>query len=195
MTPPLKVLVILGSVRHGRRSERVATFVMGRLAAVEGIAAELVDLRELNLPIMEERFGMIEPTPPNVAELEAKIVGTDAIVIVTPEYNRGYPGVLKNAIDYFFKQYKRKVVAFVTVSDGGRGGVNAWAQLVSVFVRMGAIVLPPNVEVERVHETFAEDGTALDPIYIKRTDFMIAELVWLASRVREAVPPVPPVPH
>lgn len=182
---PLNVLVILGSVRRGRMSERVATFVMGRLALVEGITAELVDLRELNLPIMEERFGMIEPTPPNVAALEAKMVATDAIVIVTPEYNRGYPGVLKNAIDYFFKQYRRKVVAFVTVSDGGRGGVNCWAQLVTVFVRMGAIVLPADVEVERVHESFAEDGTAIDPIYIKRTDFMISELVWLTSRVKD----------
>ena len=165
-------------------SERVATFVMGRLAATGDIAAELVDLREINLPIMEERLGRIEPTPPNVAELGAKIEQCDAIVIVTPEYNRGYPGVLKNALDYFFKQYKRKVIALVTVSDGGRGGVNAWAQLVTVLVRMGAIVLPPNVEVERVDQSFAEDGTALDPIYIKRTDFMIAELVWLTSRVR-----------
>lgn len=184
MSPPLKVLVILGSVRRGRMSERVATFVMGRLAVVEGITAELVDLRELDLPIMEERLGKIEPTPPHVAELGAKIEQTNALIIVTPEYNRGYPGVLKNAIDYFYKQYKRKVVAFVTVSDGGHGGVNAWAQLVTVFVRMGAIVLPPTVEVERVHESFAEDGTPLDPSYIKRADFMIAELVWLASRVK-----------
>ena len=181
---PLKVLVILGSVRQGRMSERVATFVMGRLAAADGISAELIDLRELNLPIMEERLGKIEPTPPNVAELGAKIEQCDALVIVTPEYNRGYPGVLKNALDYYFKQYKRKVVGLVTVSDGGRGGVNCWAQLVTVLVRMGAFVLPPNVEVERVHESFAADGAALDPVYIKRTDFMIAELVWLASRVR-----------
>ena len=183
---PLKVLVILASIRQGRMSERVATFVMGRLAAVENISAELVDLRELNLPMMEERLGRIEPTPANVAQLGAKIVGTDAIVIVTPEYNRGYPGVLKNALDYYFKEYKRKVVALVTVSDGGRGGVNCWAQLVPVFVRMGAIVLPPNVEVERVDKSFAEDGTAIDPIYLKRTDFMIAELVWLTSRVKIA---------
>ena len=58
-------------------SERVATFVMGRLAAVDNLSAELIDLRELNLPMMEERLGKIEPTPPNVAELGAKIVGTD----------------------------------------------------------------------------------------------------------------------
>jgi azobenzene reductase len=182
---PLKVLVILGSVRQGRMSERVATFVMARLEAAGGISPELIDLREINLPIMEERLGKIEPTPPNVAELGAKIEQCDALVIVTPEYNRGYPGVLKNALDYFFKEYRRKVVALVTVSDGGRGGVNAWAQLVTVLVRMSAIVLPSNMEVERVHESFAPDGTAVNPFYIKRADAMISELVWLASRLRE----------
>jgi NAD(P)H-dependent FMN reductase len=183
--PPIKVLVILGSVRHGRMSERVAKFVMARLALVRDVQAELVDLLELNLPIMEERLGKIEPTPPPVAELGAKIVATDAIIIVTPEYNRGYPGVLKNAIDYYFKEYRKKVVGLVTVSDGGRGGVNCWAALVPVFVRMGAIVSPPNVEVEHVDKIFAEDGTPSDPVYLKRTDFMISELVWLTSRVKQ----------
>jgi NAD(P)H-dependent FMN reductase len=181
---PIKVLVILGSVRNGRMSERVAKFVMSRLALVENVEAQLVDLLELNLPIMEERLGRIEPTPPPVAELGAKIVATDAIIIVTPEYNRGYPGVLKNALDYYFKEYRKKVVGLVTVSDGGRGGVNCWAQLVPIFVRMGAIVSPPNVEVEHVDKSFGEDGTPVEPIYVKRTDFMISELVWLASRVR-----------
>jgi azobenzene reductase len=183
---PIRVLVILGSVRQGRMSERVAKFVMARLALVHDVAAELVDLRELNLPIMEERLGRIEPTPPPVAELGAKIVATDAIIIVTPEYNRGYPGVLKNALDYYFKEYRRKVIGLVTVSDGGRGGVNCWAALVPIFVRMGAIVSPPNVEVERVDKAFAEDGTPVEPFYVKRVDFMISELVWLTSRVKQA---------
>ena len=102
---PLNVLVILGSVRRGRMSERVATFVMSRLAATEGVTAELIDLRDLDLPIMEERLGRIEPTPAHVAELGAKIEQADGLIIVSPEYNHGYPGVLKNALDYFYAQY------------------------------------------------------------------------------------------
>jgi NAD(P)H-dependent FMN reductase len=180
----LSILVILGSVRRGRNSERVATFVMSRLAAVEGVSAELIDLRDLNLPIMEERLGRIDPTPPHVADLGAKIEQADALIIVSPEYNHGYPGVLKNALDYFYAQYKRTPVALVTVSDGGHGGVNAWAQLVTVFVHMGAIVLPKTVAVSHVEKAFAEDGTPHEPSYIKRTDGMIAELVWLASKLR-----------
>ena len=175
--------MILASVRQGRMSERVATFVMSRLAAVEGVSAELVDLRELNLPIMEERLGKIEPTPPNVAELGAKIVATDAILIVA-NTTADIRVCSRTRSTTTSRNTNAKVVALVTVSDGGQGSVNCWAQLVTILVRMGAIVLPPNVEVERVDKSFAESSTALDPIYVKRTDYMIAELVWLTSRVK-----------
>ncbi len=184
--PPLKILVILGSVRRGRMSERVATFVMNRLAANDAVAAELVDLRALDFPIMEERLGRIDPPPPGVAELGAAIQGADALIIVSPEYNHGYPGVLKNALDYFYAQYKRTPVALVTVSNGGHGGVNAWAQLVTVFAQLGAIVLPQTIAVSNVDKSFAEDGTPLEPAYVKRTDGMINELVWLARRLNKA---------
>lgn len=184
--PPLKVLVILGSVRRGRMSERVATFVMSRLAANAAVSAELVDLRALNLPIMEERLGRIDPPPPGVAELGAAIESADALVIVSPEYNHGYPGVLKNALDYFYAQYKRTPVALVTVSNGGHGGVNAWAQLVTVFAQLGAIVLPQTIAVSNVDKAFAEDGTPLEAAYVKRTDGMVNELVWLARRLNKA---------
>lgn len=166
-------------------SKRVATFVMNRLAAAEGISAELVDLAVLDLPIMEERLGKIDTPPPGVPELGAKIEAADALVIVSPEYNHGYPGVLKNALDYFYAQYKRTPVALVTVSNGGHGGVNAWAQLVTVFVQLGAIVLPATIAVSNVEQTFSPEGEPLDPAYVKRTDRMISDLVWLATRLKD----------
>lgn len=181
----LNVLVILGSVRRGRMSERVATFVMARLAAAGNINAELVDLEALDLPIMEERLGRIDPAPAGVPELGAKIQAVDALVIVSPEYNHGYPGVLKNALDYFYVQYKRTPTAIVTVSNGGHGGVNAWAQLVTVLTHMGAIVLPVTVAVSHVEKSFSPEGEALEPAYVKRTDGMIAELAWLAGRLKD----------
>ena len=180
----MKVLVLLGSVRNGRMSERVASFVMQRLATLEGVSTELADLGAIDLPIMEERLGRIDPPPPGLEALGAAIAGADALVIVTPEYNHGYPGVLKNALDYFLPQFKRKPVALVTVSAGGHGGVNAWAQLVTVLVFMGAIVLPQTVAVSKVQDAFGPDGTALDAAYEKRVDGMLAELRWLASRLR-----------
>lgn len=182
---PLRVLVILGSVRQGRMSERVATFVISRLVAAAGVSVELIDLRALDFPIMEERLSHTDTPPPGVAELGQKIAGADALVVVSPEYNHGYPGVLKNALDYFYKEYRRKPIALVTVSSGGHGGVNAWAQLVTVLVNVGALVVPKTLAVSHVERSFAEDGTALDEAYVKRAESMIEELIWLATRVRD----------
>ncbi len=184
MSNPIRVLVLLGSVRRGRKSDRVAAFVMSRLASLDGVAAELADLQAIDLPVMEERLGRVEPEPEGLAALGKAIADADALVVVTPEYNHGYPGALKNALDYFLPQFKRTPVAIVTVSGGGHGGVNAWAQLVPVLVYMGAFVLPQSVAVSKVQDSFAADGTAIDTAYEKRVDGMLSELVWLATRVR-----------
>ncbi len=180
----MKVLVILGSVRRGRMSDRVATFVMQRLAAQPEVEAELADLGEIDLPVMEERLGRIEPPPPGLVALGAAIKAADAVVVVSPEYNHGYPGALKNALDYFLPEFKRTPVALVTVSGGGHGGVNAWAQLVTVLVYMGALVLPQTVAVSKVQDAFDEHGNAVDQAYVKRVDGMLTELIWLAGRVK-----------
>lgn len=180
----MRVLVILASVREGRMSERVATFVMQRLARLEGISATLADLAAIDLPIMRERRGRIAPAPAGLDDLGTAIAGADALVIVAPEYNHGYPGVLKNALDYYLEEFTRKPVALVTVSGGGHGGVNCWAQLVTVLVYMGAIVVPRTVAVSRVTDAFAPDGTAVDTAYERRVDAMLADLAWLSAKLR-----------
>ena len=184
MSQPLRVVVLLGAVRRGRQSERVATFVRQRLALRADATVDSVDLAALALPVMEERLGRIEPPPPGLVEFGAAIERADAVVIVTPEYNHGYPGALKNALDYLYPQFRRTPVALVTVSAGGHGGVNAWAQLVTVLAFMGAIVLPQTVAVAKVQDAFGADGTALDPAYVRRVDAMLDELLWLAGRLR-----------
>lgn len=165
-------------------SGRVAAFVMQRLAAMPGIEPQLADLAEIQLPVMEERLGRIDPPPPGLAALGAAIAGANGIVIVSPEYNHGYPGALKNALDYFLPEFRRTPVALVTVSGGGHGGVNAWAQLVPVLVYMGAFVLPQTVAVSKVQDAFDAEGNAVDLAYVKRIDGMLAELRWLAERVQ-----------
>jgi len=81
-------------------------------------------------------------------------------------------------------EFKRTPVALVTVSGGGHGGVNAWAQLVPVLVYMGAFVLPQTLAVSKVQDAFDAEGNAVDQAYVKRIDGMLAELRWLAERVK-----------
>ncbi len=177
------VPILLGSARRSRQSERVARFVLDRLRRVEQVETELLDLHAYDFPIMEERLRHRDDPPPRLEEFSAQIRRADGLVIVTPEYNNGYPGVLKNALDYLLPEFRRKPVGIVTVSAGGFGGVNCLAQLRLVLLGMGALPVPAALPVSRVRESFAADGTPLDRSYEKRAEKFIAEVLWFADAV------------
>src|ERR1700679_787108 len=119
--------IIVGSTRRDRQSIKVAQFVLKKLQERPGVETELLDLLEYNFPIMEERLHRRDDPPPRLEEFGGKIGRADSFVIVTPEYNTAYPGVLKNALDYLLPEYERKPVGIVTVSAGVYGGINCLA--------------------------------------------------------------------
>src|SRR5215831_3923421 len=100
--------IILGSIRRNRESIKVARLVMRRLQQRPSVETELLDLKELDLPMMEERLRFRDDAGPNILEFSAKIARATSILIVTPEYSGSYPGVLKNALDYLRPEYRRK---------------------------------------------------------------------------------------
>src|SRR3989441_6946851 len=151
--------IIAGSTRRDRQSIKVARFVFSRLQKRNGVETELLDLLEYNFPMMEERLHHRDDRPPGLQEYAEKIARADSLIIVTPEYNNGYPGVLKNALDYLLPEYERKPIGIVTVSAGGYGGINCLAQLRLVTLGMGAFPIPENLAGSRVHDSFREDGT------------------------------------
>ena len=133
-----KVQLIIGSTRQNRLSPSIASWIEAQIAKHEGLELEVVDLKDLNLPLFDE------PMPPSMAPGESasakawatKVSSADAFIILSPEYNAGYPGVLKNAIDYLKQEWHNRPVAFVTYGFGG--GVSSAAQLRQVFARIGA---------------------------------------------------------
>jgi NAD(P)H-dependent FMN reductase len=151
----------------------------------EGVETELLDLLEYNFPIMEERLHHRDDPPPRLKEYADKIARADALIIVTPEYNNGYPGVLKNALDYLLPEYERKPVGIVTVSAGGFGGINCLAQLRLVTLGMGAFPIPESLPVSRVRDSFKEDGTPNDPAYEKRAAVFLDEVLWFAEAIAD----------
>jgi len=172
------VPTLLGSTRRGRMSERVARFLVGQLQQTGKAQTELIDLAELNLPIMEERLHERDDPPPGLVGFGERVGKADALLIVTPEYNGGYPGVLKNALDYLYPEYRRKPVGIATVSNGPFGGMNCLALLRPIFLRMGAVPIPASFPVPRVQDAFEADGTPKDPAYPKRAQSFLAELLW-----------------
>lgn len=181
MTAPLRIPVLLGSVRRGRRSLRVARFAAGRLEAA-GAEAPLLDLAEIDLPIMEERLHKRDDPPPGLVGFSRAIRSADAVVVVSPEYNGSWPGVLKNALDYIHGEWFRKPVGIVTVSVGRFGGVQLHNHLQLFFLRVNALPVA-GMNVADVERAFGEDGQPLEPRYEKSFAAFIETLEWYAGAI------------
>lgn len=184
--------IIAGSTRRDRQSIKVARFVLARLRQRPGVETELLDLLDYNFPIMEERLHRRDDPPPRLQEYADKISRADSLIIVTPEYNNGYPGVLKNALDYLEPEYERKPVGIVTVSAGGFGGINCLAQLRLVTLGMGAFPIPESLTVSRVHDSFREDGTPNEAAYEKRAAVFLDEVLWFTEAIADRKAKTPP---
>ena len=178
----LTLPVLLGSVRRGRQSEKVARFVRNRLEG-EGYEAPLLDLRAYGFPIMEERLHMRDDPPPGLEEFSERIRAADGVVVVSPEYNGGIPGVLKNALDYLAKEWTRKPVGIVSVSAGGFGGVQVQSQLQLFFLRVKALPIA-TLSISHVAKSMADDGTPTEPKYEKGFGRFRETLVWYAELMK-----------
>ncbi len=185
MSASLKIPVLVGSVRRNRQSPRVARWLQGILDDNDRVSSELLDLEELALPIMEERLRMRDDPPTGGVRLSEAVAAGDGLVIVTPEYNSGYPGVLKNALDYLLPELKRKPVGIVTVSAGGFGGASCLAQLRQVLLAMGAAPIPASLPISRVAEAFDQDGPSESAIVDRAARFVDELLWWVEAVVRQ----------
>ena len=152
--------VILASVREGRAGEKIAEWFMEEAGKLDmGVNLGLIDLKEINLPSMNE------PVSPKTSSDYAfdhtkkwsKIVrGFDGFVILTPEYNHGYPGSLKNALDYLYEEWSGKPVGLV--GYGGGGAPFARKYLRDVFDVIELVPLEEEVSIRKIWKAFGEDG-------------------------------------
>ena len=132
----LKVGVIAGSTRPNRKSADVAKWVLEAARKRSDAEYELVDIKDFELPLLDE------PMPPSMGKYQqphtkrwaVKIASLDAFVFVSPEYNHGIPGALKNAIDFLFAEWNHKAAGFV--SYGAAGGARAVEQLRLVLAEL-----------------------------------------------------------
>ena len=185
MTPSThRMPVVVGSVRRGRLSIRVARFMQNKLRDA-GIEAPLLDLAEIDLPIMEERLHMRDDPPPGLASFAQAIAESDGVVVVSPEYHGSIPGVLKNALDYLRGEWDRKPVGIVTVSGGGFGGVQVHNHLQLLFLRLKALPVAA-IAVSNVAASFDEDGVAQEERYEAGFSRFLETLAWYARAIGAA---------
>jgi NAD(P)H-dependent FMN reductase len=108
----------------------------------------------------------------------------DALVIVTPEYNHSFPGLLKHILDSCLKEYIHKAAGIVGVSAGPFGGVRAIQDFLPVIRELGLVNIFWDVNFSNVSKVFDESGKLLDPAFIERADKFLNELIWMGKALR-----------
>jgi NAD(P)H-dependent FMN reductase len=189
------IQIIVASTRDGRRGERVAAWFDGVARAREDMRIELLDLLAWDLPWY--RDAVVPPRGQYREEATlrwaAKVAEADGYVLVTPEYNHGYPAALKNALDHLYAEWNHKPVTFVTYG-GSAGGVRAAEQLVQVTVELKMAPLRPQVHIPMAARIFGRDASGeVEPRHVDAANVALRELAWWARALRaaraEGVPP------
>ena len=175
---PIFIPVILGTARQGRASEHVARFVLEEVARRDGVETELVDIREIPLPTHDAGEAIKD------SKFSATVARADALVIVAPEYNHGYPGLLKHVLDTNLKEYIHKAVGICGVSAGGFGGTRVVQNLLPVLRELGLVTIFWDGNFSGAQKLFDADGKLLDQAYVKRIDQFLKELLWMAKVLR-----------
>jgi NAD(P)H-dependent FMN reductase len=174
----LNIPVILGTTRKGRMSAHVARFMVGQIERRQGVATELIDIGEIPMPIDDAGDGVKD------GAFSEKMARADALVIVTPEYNHSFPGLLKHVLDTCLKEYIHKAAGIVGVSAGPFGGVRAIQDFLPVIRELGMVNIFWDVNFGNVASVFDESGKLLDHAFTKRADKFLNELVWMAKTLR-----------
>lgn len=183
---PVRLLVLTGSTRQDRFGPVPARWVAERAAQRADIDVDVVDLAKAALPVVLAGDDEHAPLPADVTDLGRRIEAADAVVIVTPVYNRGYPASLKNAIDWFHDEWAATPVGFV--SYGGRtGGVEAVEQLRTVFVELGTMTIRNVLSFPNFWEHFTDHGAPANPAAMAgAATAFYDQLTWWAHALRTA---------
>lgn len=180
--------IISSSVRTGRNSHRVALYLKNYLEEKNLATVDILDLNAYNFPLFEERLRLQKTPAANVLEFAEKIKASDGVIIVTPEYNGGYPASLKNVVDLLYDEWHRKPIAISTVSDGVFGGSQVITSLQFSLWKMRAWTVPAMFPVPKVSDTFDENGIPADKAATeKRATGFINELLWCIEAKKRMV--------
>jgi NAD(P)H-dependent FMN reductase len=178
---PLKIGVLIGSVRPGRFADKVSRWFLSEIGQRDDMETHVIDLSE---PLLadELKLTLEQSDAPTLAR---RIGGLDGFVVITPEYNHGYPAALKLAVDYVYREWRAKPVGFVSYG-GMAGGQRAVEQLRQVFAEMHAVTLRDTVSFHMAWERFDDDGRPHDEDgSAKAAAVLLDQLAWWGLTLRE----------
>src|SRR5215470_7044304 len=166
-------------------SAHVGRLLVGEVAKQPGVETELIDICSLPLPTDDAGEAIKDHS------FSSQMDRADGLVIVAPEYNHGYCGLLKHVLDSCLKEYIHKAVGIVGVSAGPFGGSRVIQNLLPVMRELGLVTIFWDVNFSSVQAAFSQDGSLLDSSYIRRIDKFLKELIWMATTLRYGREQVP----
>ncbi len=173
------IAIISSSVRTGRASHRVALYFKNYLQTNNLATVEMLDLNEYQFPVFDERLKYQKDPSSAMLDFAAHIKNADGVIIVTPEYNGGYPASLKNVVDLLYDEWHRKPVAIATASNGAFGGSQVITSLQFSLWKIRAWTVPAMFPVPKVQDAFDENGAPTEQASTdKRAAGFINELLW-----------------
>ncbi len=181
MNNPITIALLVGTIRAKRESVKAAHYIAEHAKLMPGVELIFVDPQELML--LDEGEDVKDP---KYSDITAK---ADAFIIVTPEYNHGYPSSLKRMLDSEYANYKHKPVALVGVSSGSWGGVRVCEALLPVCHRTGMVNIQTEMYFPKIQDTFDENGQIKPELaerYDKNAQALYEELVWFARLLKPA---------
>src|SRR5215813_4872392 len=176
---PLFIPVILGTVRKGRTSENVAKFVYGEVQKREGVETQFIDICDLNFPANDAGEQIKDAKFSEICER------ADGFVLVVPEYNHGYPGMLKHVLDSNLKEYIHKAVGICGVSAGGFGRTRVIQSMLPVMRELGLVTIFWDGNFSNAYNLFDANGKILkEQSYLKQMNMFLGELIWMSKVLR-----------
>lgn len=180
MTSPrlLNIPVILGTVRKGRASVHAAHLFAELLNQRAGVVSRVIDIATVPLPVDDAGEAIKDAT------FARAMTAADGLVIVSPEYNHSFPGLLKHLLDSCLSEYVHKAVGIIGVSAGPFAGARVIQGLLPVMREIGLVTIFWDVNIGTVARVFSEDGRLLDDAVVRRAERFTKELIWMAKVLR-----------
>lgn len=180
----LNLVLIYGSIREGRYCDIIANWASAQVRQHQEFALEIVDPAKLSLQPQNDQN-------PDLQALRACLDRADAFIVVTPEYNHGYPAPLKHLIDSVSREWQAKPLAFVSYG-GVSGGLRAVEQLRQVFTELHVATMRNSVSFANAWEQFDDQGRLYAATRAEKSmEMMLAQLQWWAVALKDARRTIP----
>jgi len=176
--------IISGTDRPGSYSLRISRYLKQRYGELNDVVAGIIDLQDF--PIDKVAGGRYGDEISSIEQFNEPVLSADGLVVVCPEYNGGYPGILKMFVDYlpFPAALEKKPVCFVGEASGAFGALRAVEQLQQVFGYRNAHIFPERVFIPRVKINFDEKEGIKDALQQQLLDSQIRNFAQFVSDLK-----------